>query len=84
MGMSEFPERIEFADLDDEDLEESMAQIQTVIDTSRKNGESVLADALQSTVDRMARELGGREARYNALMAEGAEPVGEAEDEPEA
>lgn len=78
--MSEFPERIEFADLDDEDLEESMAQLQTVIDTSRKGGESVLADALQSTLDRMATELGGREGRYNALQAQ----AGEAEGEPEA
>lgn len=79
--MSEFPERIEFADLDDEDLEESMAQIQTVIDTSRKSGESVLADALQSTVDRMAHELGGREARYNALNAIDGDAADEAEPE---
>lgn len=67
--MDEFAERMDYADLDDEDLVESMEQIKALVASSHKGGDSGLADALQGTIDRMAREIAGREERYGAIQA---------------
>lgn len=61
--MNEFPERIEYADLDDEDLVESIEQIQNLMQASRKSGDDNFANGLQISVDRMAKELAGRKER---------------------
>lgn len=63
----EFPERIEYADLDDEDLVESMEQIKGLMQTFLKGGDAKLAEGLQGSIDRMAKELEGRKERYEAL-----------------
>ena len=61
--MNEFPERIEYADLDDEGLVESIEQIQNLMQVSRKGGDDSFANGLQASVDRMAKELAGRKER---------------------
>jgi len=61
---SEFPERIAYADLDDEDLAESMAQIENLIKISGVSADDSFAKGLQSSIDRMAEELAGRKARF--------------------
>ena len=61
--LNEFPERIEYADLDDEDLVESIEQIQNLMQASRKGGDDSFANGLQISVDRMAKELAGRKER---------------------
>lgn len=60
---SDFPERIEYPDLDDEDLAESIAQIENLIKISGTGADDSFAKGLQSSVDRMAKELAGRKER---------------------
>ena len=65
--MDEFPERIDYADLDDEDLVESLEQIKALIKTFSATGDDSLASGLQGSVDRMTKEIAGRKERYEAL-----------------
>ena len=65
--MDEFPERIDYADLDDEDLVESLEQIKGLMKTFRATGDETLAAGLQGSVDRMTKEIAGRKERYEAL-----------------
>ena len=67
--MDEFPERMDYADLDDEDLVESLEQIQALIKTFSATGDTGLAAGLQGSVDRMTKEIAGRKERYEAMDA---------------